>query len=116
MCGASGCRGGAIGGGFRGGHIWSQQLVGTECLSVFLWNQLLRFQEADVVFLGSRAKRGCSTQAGTVRAPTQHRKHTSRESDLRLNKFCRLLFGSLCFETDLEESVGRNCRVVVFVF
>lgn len=40
---------------FFAGHVWSQQLVGTECLSVCQWNRLLRFQEADVVFLGSRA-------------------------------------------------------------
>ncbi len=41
--------------GWVAGHVWSQQLVGTECLSVCQWNQLLRFQEADVVFLGSGA-------------------------------------------------------------
>lgn len=35
--------------GESAGHVWSQQLVGTECLSVCQWNQLLRFQEADVV-------------------------------------------------------------------
>lgn len=53
--------------GWVAGHVWSQQLVGTECLSVFHWSQVLRFQEADVVFLGSRGLTGPGIQTGIVR-------------------------------------------------
>lgn len=58
------------------GCVWSQQLVGTECLSVFQWNELLRFQEADLVFAGSAAQLGRRTQVGTVWAPSLQGKHT----------------------------------------
>ncbi|XP_039461392.1 upstream-binding protein 1 isoform X4 [Oreochromis aureus] len=49
--------------------------MGTECLGVIQWNELLRFQEADVVFVGSMVQLGCGTRVGTAWARSAEKTH-----------------------------------------
>lgn len=64
------------GAGVGRGCVWSQQPMGTECLGVIQWNELLRFQEADVVFVGSMVQLGCGTHVGAAWARSLCRENT----------------------------------------